>query len=235
MNILTAHNRVECIILGAGSGTRIGKGPKAFVRLGQTTLLQIAVNVAFQVFNRVIVALPADHINSARSLITDPRVVFVSGGPRRIDTLRILVQESKSNWIVLHDVVHPFISPKVIKDVLEAAYLTGAAAATERQYDFLYSERGEKLADPGKAFIVQKPIAFCRDRILKGFKKADLLGITHDASILEIFNLAEIIPTFIKGSPLNRKITHSSDLKLAEAIVSRFDDLYQLIDGAEVE
>jgi 2-C-methyl-D-erythritol 4-phosphate cytidylyltransferase len=225
------YGSVECIILGAGYGTRLGRGPKAFVRLGKTTLLEMAVQSALQIKpSRVIVALPEYRIECAKKLILDPRVSFVEGGRRRIDTLRTLVEKSTAQWIVLHDVVHPFVSLKLFSDVLDAARVAGGAAAVDQIYDFIYGDEGEQLAKPGKAHIIQKPIAFCRDKIQKGFKLYDSLGISDDPSILEIFDLAGIIPAFIQGLPWNRKITHLSDLKFAETISFKFIGNNTLID-----
>lgn len=217
------NSSIECIILGAGSGSRLGRGPKAFVKLGNITLLEMAVYTALQINpDRVIVALPESHIEFAKQLIINPKVLFVRGGERRIDTLRILMAKTTSKWIVLHDVVHPFADLKMFSAVLNAARSVGAAAAADQVYDFLYSVNGKQIAKPGQAVIVQKPIAFCRDKIQAGFDKIDSLGISEDLSILEIFNLAGVNPSFIQGSHLNRKITYSADLEFAKAINSKF-------------
>lgn len=219
MTIQNKSESVECIILAAGDGTRLGMGPKAFVQLGQTTLLELAVNISLLIKpGRVIVALPESRVECGKKLILDPRVLFVTGGQRRIDTLSILIEKSTAKWIVLHDVVHPFVNLEIFSAVLEAARISGGAAASDQIYDFLYSAEGRQIAKPGQAYIVQKPIAFCRERIQQGLKRCQSLGISDDLSILEIFAFAGIVPTLIQGLPWNRKITYPSDLKYAEKI-----------------
>ncbi len=229
MNFAKTSDAVECIVLAGGSGVRLGKGPKAFVQLGKRTLVEIAVSTMLQISSKVTVALPAERLDDAEELISDQRVSLIPGGKRRIDTLRLLVQNSKSDWLVLHDVVHPFVTAQIVKQVLEAAYISGGAAAALPLHEFLYNSRGEQVAQPGQALIVQKPIAFRRSAIEEGFTKADVLGLSHDVSVLDILALAGIVPSFVDGFPWNQKITDASDLQFAEALFTKFGE-NQLLD-----
>ena len=214
----TVTRSVQSIVLAGGSGVRLGMGPKAFVKLGDRTLLEIAIQTRLQVTSKVTIALPSDHIEASTKLVSDARVSFVIGGKRRIDTLRILVEQSEADWLLLHDVVHPFATVQIAKQVLETAFTSGAAAATLPLQEFLYNSLGQPIAKPGHGFIIQKPIAFRRSDMKEGFSKAEALAQSHDAGALEILALAGIVPSFVSGSPWNQKITHTGDLQIAEAL-----------------
>jgi 2-C-methyl-D-erythritol 4-phosphate cytidylyltransferase len=196
-------------------------GPKAFVKLGSATLLEIALHTMLQISSKVIVALPVERLDEAKKGLSDPRILWIGGGPRRIDTLRLLVEHSQADWLVLHDVVHPFVTAELANEVLKAAYPSGAAAAALPLHEFLYDARGEQVARPGQAFSVQKPIAFRRSAIAEGFAKADRLGVSHDASALEILALAGVLPTFVEGFPWNQKITYEVDIEFSGALLSK--------------
>lgn len=211
----------EGLILAGGSGMRLGMGPKAFVMLGGLTLLERAVQTMLEIFTRVIVALPKEHLAEGNRLINDSRVSLIAGGKRRIETLRLLVQQSSAEWLVLHDVVHPFVSAELVRAVLGAASVRGAAAAAHCVNEFLYDTSGTLIAQPGHTLMVQKPIAFRSSAVKTGFYKADILGLAHDASVLEILSLAGVAASFIDGHPWNQKITNSLDFELAETLLQK--------------
>lgn len=215
----------ECLILAGGSGTRLGMGPKAFVMLGGLTLLERAVQTMLQICAKVIVALPMEHLAKGRCLINDPRVSMIAGGTRRIETLRLLVEKSNAEWLMLHDVVHPFVSVEIARAVLDNACVGGAAAAALAVNEFLYDTRGRLVAQPGQTLMVQKPIAFRSSAIKAGFEKADILALAHDASVLEILSLAGVVASFIDGHMWNQKITNSLDLELAKTLLDQFTSL----------
>lgn len=216
MSHANKQNTIECIILAGGLGVRIGKGPKAFIKIGEQTLLEIAVSSMPDVVSKIIVAVPFESLNIAKEILSnDQRVSVITGGDRRIDTLRILIENSTSNWLILHDVVHPLTSHKIIQDVVDAAFNSGAAAAALPIHEFVYNSTGEKVSQPGASFIVQKPIVFQRNDALAGFKRIDEQGESRDLSILEVLSLAGLKTSFVQGSQLNQKITNQSDLDFA--------------------
>jgi 2-C-methyl-D-erythritol 4-phosphate cytidylyltransferase len=219
MSFIKTNHSAEGVILAGGSGERLGKGPKAFVRIGEQTLLEIAISTMVEVTSRVVAALPAERLSEADEIIpNDVRVAFIAGGNRRIDTLRLLVENSQSEWLILHDVVHPLVSSTLAATVLQTAMKHGAAAAALPLFEFVYNAAGKKVAQPGESFIIQKPIAFRRSDAVTGFQKMVSLGISDDLGVLEVLSLAGISTTFVNGSPENQKITKQSDLQLASIL-----------------
>lgn len=210
---------VEAILLAGGVGSRLEMGPKAFVKLGELTLLDRAVQTMLEITDRVIVALPSNYLEAENQWANDSRVTFISGGERRIDTLRLLVNSCKAEWIILHDVVHPFVSAQVTEAVLNKAYKHGCAASAINLQEFVYSQAGNLVAKPGQAYLVQKPIVFRNLSIKAGFAKADSIGLVDDVSVLDILALSGVIPYFVPCITWSQKITTASDLQYAEELM----------------
>lgn len=217
--------KVESIILAGGSGVRLDMGPKAFVKLGELTLLDMAISTMLEITNKATVALPPEYLRTENRWVNDSRVTCIAGGKRRVDTLRLLVNSTEADWIVLHDVVHPFVTARTAQEVLNEAYKRGCAAAATQLQEFVYNQAGKQIAQPGHAYLVQKPIVFRNSAIKVGFAKADDIGFSDDASALEILALAGVIPSFVPGAPLSQKITTAADLQFAEKILLKGSSL----------
>ncbi len=69
MNSLKNPNSIECIVLAGGLGVRLGKGPKAFVKIGNKTLLEISISNMLDVVSRIVVAVPAESIEKANEIL----------------------------------------------------------------------------------------------------------------------------------------------------------------------
>jgi 2-C-methyl-D-erythritol 4-phosphate cytidylyltransferase len=215
---------VEAVVPAAGQGTRLGLGPKAFVILAGRTLLEHAVTTMLSVTARVSVAVAAADLARARDLVGGPSVHVIAGGTRRIDTLRALVGGATSPWLLLHDIVHPFVTGELSRSVIEEAYRAGAAAAAQTNVDFLYGKDGVLRATPGEVVAIQKPVVFRRSDAVRGFEVADgnaAGGLVPDLSVLGILALAGRTVAFIPGHTLNYKVTTGDDLTLAERLMAR--------------
>jgi 2-C-methyl-D-erythritol 4-phosphate cytidylyltransferase len=215
---------VEAIVPAAGHGTRLGLGPKAFVMLSGRTLLEHAVTTMLAVTARVSVAVASADLTRARDLVGGPSVHVIAGGARRIDTLRALVGAATSPWLLLHDIVHPFVTSELSQSVIEEARRAGAAAAAQPNVDFLYGKDGVLRAAPGEVVAIQKPVAFRRLDAVRGFEVADgnaAGGLVPDLSVLGILALAGRTVAFIPGTTSNYKVTTPDDLTLAELLIAK--------------
>lgn len=210
----------EGLIQAAGRGTRLGLGPKAFVKLGGVTLLERAVNLLRGRVDRIIVAVAEDDIRAAQNLGLGPDIVFVRGGASRSETTRLLIAAARSRWLILHDVVHPFATPELVQRLFDTARMTGAAAPGIANTEFLYDAAGNVIHAPGSVLIGQKPVAFSREGALAGYAANAREAVSADPSLLAILDRAAIRTAFVEGDPANIKITNSGDLRLAEAIIA---------------
>ena len=214
---------VEGIIQAAGLGARLGLGPKAFVMVAGTTLLERAVATMLAIAPRVTVAVREEDVASARDLVGRLSVTVIAGGMRRTDTLRALVNAAKGPWLVLHDVVHPFVTVDLVRRVLEQARGAGAAAAALPNVDFIYRTNGELLAAPGECVAIQKPVVFTRASALRGLGVAARSALQHEVGVLQILALASQPVTFVPGLASNGKLTTAEDLALAQCLALQAD------------
>jgi len=215
---------IEAIVLGAGQGERLGLGPKAFVLLAGRTLLEHAVTTMLSVVARVTVAVPSVECVRADKLVGGPSVRVIAGGMRRIDTFRALVGTATSPWLLLHDVVHPFVTTELSRRVIEEACRAGAAAAVLSNVDFLYATDGTPHAAPGAVVAMQKPIAFRRADAARGLAAADRTasaGHLPDLSAVDVLALARQYVAFVPGHTMNFHLTTPHDLELAQRLMTQ--------------
>lgn len=210
---------VGALIQAAGQGLRLGLGPKAFVELDGEALLLRAVRL-FQPFaSQVLVAVAPRDIERARLLLSGTNADVMAGGETRSATTRLLIEAASTQVILLHDVVHPFASPSMIRRLLDAAIEHGAAAPAILNTAFAYDRAGAPLHAPGQLLMGQKPVAFLRSSVLRGYAAWNTGDEINDPSLMEILERAGVRTHFVEGSSTNIKITTPDDLKLAEALV----------------
>ena len=222
--------QLEGLIQAAGSGTRLGLGPKAFVKLDGETLLERAVRLAKSVVASVIVAVPAVDVERAIALVGGARVRVITGAASRSETTRLLIAEARAPWLLLHDVVHPFVTRDLIDRLLAKAREVGAAAPGIPNTEFLYDRSGELLYGPGDLVIGQKPVAFSRRVALDGYASLPDGKVEADPSLLDILERGGVRTAFVAGSPGNIKITTPADLRFAHALIAL--DLAESRSGA---
>jgi 2-C-methyl-D-erythritol 4-phosphate cytidylyltransferase len=212
---------VEAIIQGAGQGTRLGLGPKAFVVLAGRTLLERAVATMRLVASRVTVAVPAADQSRAEDLVGSASTRVIAGGTRRIDTLASLVGTATAPWLLLHDVAHPWVTGELALRVMDEARRSGAAVAALPNVDFLYGKDGMLRAEPGELLAIQKPVAFMQADARRGFAAAERTpsgDFATDAGVLGILALAGRKVAFVPGHRMNCKLTTSDDFELARCL-----------------
>ncbi len=210
--------QVQALIQAAGSGARLGLGPKAFVMLEGRTLLERALDPLRGVTNGIIVAVAAAEIARAQQLLGD-RATIIAGGASRSDTTRRLVAAATAPWLLLHDVVHPFATADLVNAVLEGARAHRVCAPAVLNSDFGYGRDGTRLRGPGELLIGQKPVAFPRDAALGAYAAFEAGQGPADPSLLDVFACAGIATKFVEGSPRNIKITGPADLAIACAML----------------
>lgn len=210
----------QALIQAAGSGSRLGLGPKAFVVLDGRTLLERAIDLFRDLVESVIIAVPASEIERARSLAGGPGITFLTGGSTRSETTRKLIAEATAPWLLLHDVVHPFATEASVRRLLMVAQAEGAAAPGIVNTEFLYRRDGEILHAPGDVLIGQKPVAFSREAIEMAYRSPNAADTSHDPSLMDVLERAGIRTAFVEGSARNIKITGPADLELAQAMIA---------------
>ena len=212
------------LVPAAGSGQRLGAGvAKAFVELAGQTILERAVDglLASGVIDRVVVAVPAGHVDQTAALL-DQRATVVEGGPERHDTVRsALAAVGDAQYVLVHDAARPLTPPAQIQRIV-AALRDGMRAVipvlpvvdTIKAVD----ANGVVLGTPERAGLraVQTPQGFETDLLRRAYQRAGSFAVTDDASLVE--NLGIPVQT-VAGDPLAFKITTALDLRLAQAVL----------------
>ena len=210
------------LIPAAGSGTRLGRGPKAFVPLAGRSLLAWSVAALAGQVDEVLVALPDD-----AALPEGLRARAVVGGPTRQDSVLRLLGATDAEVVLIHDAARPFLSAGVIRAVLAAVQLHGAATAALPVADTLLRADGgggfwgERVERSG-LWAVQTPQGARRDWLLAAHLKAQAQdhAATDDAGLL---HWAGHAVGLVPGDAALMKVTTPGDLRLAEALAAVWD------------
>lgn len=203
--------KVSVLLPAAGSGERIGRGPKAFLRVGGKTLLDWALE-GFAWADEVVVALPPGF--QVEGLRTVP------GGQTRQQSVYNLVQAATGQVVLVHDVARPFVVRAAVERLLEAVRATGAATLAVPVPDTLVREEGRQY---GQVIaredyrLVQTPQGFRREVLWQAHQQAQAAGIefTDDAQLVRWLGHPVAL---VEGDRRIFKVTYPEDLALAEGL-----------------
>ncbi|GAA5513768.1 2-C-methyl-D-erythritol 4-phosphate cytidylyltransferase [Deinococcus carri] len=212
--------RTAALIPAAGSGTRLGLGPKAFVEVAGKSLLVRSVAALAPLVDEVLVALP-----EGSSLPEGLPARAILGGETRQDSVRRLLQATSADVVLVHDAARPFLPAHVVHALLEAIPETGAATVALPVADTLV--RGEAgrwggLVPRESLWAVQTPQGFRRELLLRAHAAARAEGFaaTDDAGLVARLGLPV---TLVPGDARLFKVTTPGDLALAQALARVWD------------
>ncbi|WP_019587161.1 2-C-methyl-D-erythritol 4-phosphate cytidylyltransferase [Deinococcus apachensis] len=212
--------RTAALIPAAGSGTRLGLGPKAFVEVAGRSLLARSVAALAPLVDEVLVALP-----EGLELPEDIPARAIVGGATRQESVRRLLRATSAEIVLVHDAARPFLPANVVHALLEAIPETGVATAALPVADTLV--RGEAGRWGGVVpreglWAVQTPQGFRRELLLRAHEAAREEGFraTDDAGLVVRLGVPV---TLVPGDPRLFKVTAPGDLALAHAVASVWD------------
>ena len=214
---------VAVVIPAAGQGTRLGGLPKQLRRLGDTPMLLKTARAFDQhpaVSSLVVVgrsdAFP--FINEILLPLEKPWQIVTGGRTRRESVEAGVKALNESVEIVLiHDAARPFISERIITDVIESVKIHGAAAAALRVTDTVrYGEKGHFTNTVSRKglYAMQTPQGFKYRLLRNAFCQAGMSAdITDDVALMNHIGQEVHI---IQGDHSNIKITTQSDWEWAK-------------------
>ena len=221
------------LVPAAGRGLRMGgQVPKQFLSLGGQPILVQSLRMlqASPVIHEIILAVPQaerqyclDHIVAPGKFGKVTKVV--PGGAQRQDSVRhALAEVSEETEIVLvHDAVRPFLTLEMIREVVEAAVVHGAAIIALPMRDTVKYVGAdgviERTVDRRPLWLAQTPQAFRRTWLEEGHRRALLDGTqaTDDSDLVEQIGKPVVV---VEGSGENIKVTRPEDLVIGEAILT---------------
>ncbi|WP_297858799.1 2-C-methyl-D-erythritol 4-phosphate cytidylyltransferase [Meiothermus sp.] len=205
--------KVSVLLPAAGSGERIGRGPKAFLKVGEKTLLEWVLE-GFAWADEIIVALPKGFEDTGLSVLTVP------GGATRQQSVCNLVQVAAGEIVLVHDVARPFVVRAAVERLLGEVRASGAATLAVPVPDTLVKEQSGRYGAviPREHHrLVQTPQGFRREVLLQAHLKARVEGLefTDDAQLVRWQGHPVAL---VEGDRRMFKITYPEDLLLAEGL-----------------
>lgn len=216
---------ISCILLAAGSGTRMGlKTNKVYLKIGNKTLLEWCLLTLKKVKNiaEIIVVVAADEVENASHYVNkiklDIPIKIVIGGATRQESVQNGINSIELKDVVLiHDAARPMASVELFEIVAEAVQKYGAAIPGLPVIDTIKEvEDDTVISNPERSRLwrVQTPQGFKYEHIKKALEIAQnkyFLG-TDDASLMPLIGVNVHV---VAGVEHNIKITTPHDLILA--------------------
>ena len=221
---------VGVIIVAAGRGRRLGGDiPKQYIPLDGPPALRRSVEVFLAeavVSNVLVVMHPDDSELYAEAIegLSDTRLLSpVHGGDTRAQSVRNGLEQlvdGAPDYVLIHDAARPFVSSRIIRDVVGALEEVEGAFAALPVVDALWRAAGDAADAPvprDDLWRAQTPQGFRFQSILQAHWRHDGEGADDVAVARE----AGMRVRLIEGSEQNYKITTAADLERALADVAR--------------
>jgi 2-C-methyl-D-erythritol 4-phosphate cytidylyltransferase/2-C-methyl-D-erythritol 2,4-cyclodiphosphate synthase len=226
--------KTVAIIPAGGAGKRLkAHVAKQYLFLDHMPVLVRTLKV-FQkskVIDNIILALPPDDLVSVRQELIDKYgltkiTTVVAGGKERQDSVRncLATINGKCDVVVIHDAVRPFVTQELIRQVITAAKIAGAAAAGVKAKDTIKETKKDNMVAATiprqNLWLTQTPQAFKFELLKEAYKSAydEKFYGTDDASLVE--RIGKKVK-MIEGSYENIKITTQEDILIADALMKK--------------
>ncbi|KUG21850.1 2-c-methyl-d-erythritol 2,4-cyclodiphosphate synthase [hydrocarbon metagenome] len=220
------------IIPAGGMGKRLKANmAKQYLKLNQKPILVNTLQVfqESQIIDEIILVLPkADLISAGQELRNkyglNKVTKIVAGGNERQDSVRngLAAIDNKCDLVLVHDAVRPFITERMIREVIAAAKVTGAASVGVKAKETIKEAGKDNVVaitiPRNNIWLTQTPQAFKLEILKKAYKKAcdEKFYGTDDASLVERMGIKV---KMVAGSYDNIKITTPEDLEMARALI----------------
>ena len=231
--VLRQGSLVVALVPAAGRGLRMGGAvAKQFLSIGGEPLIVQSLRVlqAAPVIDHIILAVPSSDIGYCESeIVARHRLTKVTkvlaGGAERQDSVRYALAHvpMDTDIVLIHDAVRPFLTQRMIDEVVAAAKKDGAAIVALPMRDTVKQVRMdgmiERTVDRAPLWLAQTPQAFRRDWIETAHRKGHTEGVraTDDAFLVEWLGYSVSV---VEGSGENIKVTRPEDMVIGEAILA---------------
>jgi 2-C-methyl-D-erythritol 4-phosphate cytidylyltransferase len=207
-----------------------GSVPKQFLSLGHQPLILHSLRVlqASPVIQEIILAVPhGDMDYCLKEIVAQHHFTKVTkvvpGGAERQDSVRHALEAVQDDVevVLVHDAVRPFLTERMVEEVVSMARAKGAAIIALPMKDTVKQVGAdhviERTVDRTGLWLAQTPQAFRRDWLLSAHRKAHGEGVraTDDAYLMEWCGYSVSV---VEGSGENIKVTRPEDLVIGEAI-----------------
>jgi 2-C-methyl-D-erythritol 4-phosphate cytidylyltransferase len=202
---------VWAIVVAAGSGRRFGAA-KQYEPLAGRRVLDWSLAAARAAADGVVLVVPADRAGDDEPLAD----AVVPGAATRSGSVRagLAAVPDAAGVVVVHDGARPLADAATFAAVVAAVRAGADAALPGLPVSDTLRARTGALIDRDELVAVQTPQAF-RAAALR-WAHAGGAEATDDATLVEASGGKVVV---VDGSPTNVKITHPTDLAVAEALL----------------
>ncbi len=171
--------------------------------------------------DEVIVAVSPEMCEEVKSQLGE-QVNLVLGGKTRQASVRNLLNATNADLVLIHDAARPFLSTRVIQEVIREVEHMGAVSVVMNVADTLIRAETGKVVDRQKLRAVQTPQGFKREVVVKAHENALAKHIeaTDDAGLVR--SLGHSV-SLVEGSQWLMKVTTPADLEIATALAAVWD------------
>ena len=237
---MTTLSKIAVIITAAGSSTKMGGSiKKEYLPLDEGTVLSACAKAFINtsknleqkfLLSRLIVTIPENGIKEAKTALSDlftqdnsleEKIKFIQGGSTRQKSVfnaleYIRKSETIPDYVLIHDGARPFVSEKIIQQVIVDTQEFGAAAPGITPTDTIKTvdENGFIIKHLQRKALtaIQTPQGFVFEKLFEAHKKAasENFEYTDDTEIWDKY-FGKI--KLVSGDPRNIKITYPGDLE----------------------
>ena len=213
------------IITAGGIGKRMGTDlPKQFLEIqGKPILLHCLEKFhSFDSTLEIIITLPADWMSYWTELLKTfqceiPHRVS-AGGQERFHSIQFALSHCSGDFIMVHDGVRPLVSHETIQRCIEGLAHSESVIPVLAVKDSLrvLTKDGSEMVNRNDYKLVHTPQCFKAELLKKAYQTSFHEGMTDDASVVGLIGSE---PFLVKSNEENIKITTSSDLAIAAALL----------------
>jgi 2-C-methyl-D-erythritol 4-phosphate cytidylyltransferase len=172
------------------------------------------------VVERIVVGAPRERVADFAVILGD-RASIKAGGGTRQETVRLLTEGVREEWILIHDAARPFASKTLCRTVLEAALSAGAAGAFLEPVVPVGRVEGNFVKDamPRETLAeFQSPQAFRRDLLERAYELAEAAGRTWQSTGQMVLAMGNKMAR-VQGEVSNIKVTTEWEWEIARKVV----------------
>lgn len=221
---------VTAIIPAAGASRRMGGGNKLLLELDGVPVLgrTLLALESCPIIREIIVAAAEEHIVTYAELgktlgITKLTKVVKGGETRQESVYKAALEASpEAQYLAVHDGARPLVTPEVVQNACEGAFLHTCAAAAVPVHDTIKEVHKdghiERTVDRDNLRAMQTPQVADKALLIAALQSAMEAGITvtDECAALERMGAR---PVVTEGSFENIKITTPADLIYGQAIL----------------
>ena len=215
-------NNIVAIILGAGQSNRMHGIDKILHEINKQPIILFSLKqfLSFQEINKIIVVSNINNNDEIKKIIEKniesnkiKKIKLINGGNRRQDSVKKAIESAPdATKYVIHDAARPFVSKKLILNVINNLNNYDAVIPTIPISDALKKIHNNKIiknVNREEYALAQTPQGFSSAIIKKAYQKVNEVDFADCAAM--ILENGTNIHT-ISGEISNKKITSREDL-----------------------